>query len=109
MGGLPAPKPHHLKIFLSNKYCYAQVWRTADQHVVAAASTIEPPVQAALKEAGASLSCLQAASRVGELLAERAKQAGLDGVHWRRKHGEKFHGKRKALIEGMKEAGLPLI
>jgi ribosomal protein L18 len=53
--------------------------------------------------------CLVFPCRVGELLAERAKQAGLDGVHWRRKHGEKFHGKRKALIEGMKEAGLPLI
>lgn len=47
--------------------------------------------------------------RIGELLAQRAQQAGLSGVHWRRRHGEQFHGKRKALIDSMRVAGLPLI
>jgi large subunit ribosomal protein L18 len=47
--------------------------------------------------------------RIGELLAQRAQQAGLSGVHWRRRHGEQFHGKRKALIDSMRDAGLPLI
>ena len=47
--------------------------------------------------------------RIGELLAQRAQQVGLSGVHWRRRHGEQFHGKRKALINSMRDAGLPLI
>lgn len=46
---------------------------------------------------------------VGESLAQRAQAAGLSGVHWRRRHGEKFHGKRKALIDAMRAAGLPLV
>lgn len=70
MFGLPplpllVVQPFHLKLFLSNKYIYGQIWRAADQHVVAAASTIEAPVREALKEAGASASCSQAASRWG--------------------------------------------
>ena len=53
--------------------------------------------------------CPPLARRIGELLAQRAQQAGLSGVHWRRRHGEQFHGKRKALIDSMRDAGLPLI
>lgn len=34
-------KPYSLKLFLSNKYTYAQIVRKADGHIVAAASTIE--------------------------------------------------------------------
>ncbi|EFN57679.1 hypothetical protein CHLNCDRAFT_142852 [Chlorella variabilis] len=114
MFGLPplpllVVQPFHLKLFLSNKYIYGQIWRAADQHVVAAASTIEAPVREALKEAGASASCSQAASRVGQLLAERAQKAGVSGVTWPRRRGESYHGKRKALLDAMREAGLPLI
>jgi ribosomal protein L18 len=36
-----APKPHILKLFLSNKYTYAQILRKSDGNVLAAASTIE--------------------------------------------------------------------
>lgn len=36
-----ALKPYSLKLFLSNKYTYAQIVRKADGHIVAAASTIE--------------------------------------------------------------------
>ena len=47
--------------------------------------------------------------RVGELVAQRAQQVGLTGVHWPRRRGERFHGKRAALINAMRAAGLPLI
>lgn len=36
-----ASKSHHLKIFLSNRYAYAQAVRMTDGHVVAAASTTQ--------------------------------------------------------------------
>lgn len=47
--------------------------------------------------------------RVGQLLAERAQKAGVSGVTWPRRRGESYHGKRKALLDAMREAGLPLI
>ena len=52
--------------------------------------------------------CAQASARIGELLAERAKQAGVPAVHWQRKHGQRYHGKIRELLQSMNAAGLPL-
>lgn len=49
-----------------------------------------------------------AAALIGELLAQRAKAAAIDGVSWQRKQGQKFHGKAEALLKAMQSAGLPL-
>jgi ribosomal protein L18 len=51
---------------------------------------------------------LQAAGRVGEVLAQRATSADIPAVHWVRRRGQRFHGKVKELITSMREAGLPL-
>jgi len=56
---MSALKPYSLKLFLSNKYTYAQIVRKADGHIVAAASTIEK----ALQEGLASLSDTTGSSR----------------------------------------------
>ncbi|PRW59382.1 50S ribosomal L18 [Chlorella sorokiniana] len=109
MGGLPVPKPFHLKMFFSNKNVVAQIVRMADGHIVAAASTHEAVAKEALKAAGTSTSCKEAARAIGESLAQRAKDAGLEGVHWRRRHGESYSGKRKELIEALRAAGMPLV
>ena len=45
------------------------------------------------------------AKRAGELLAERAKSAGVDSCVFDR-GGYKFHGRVKALAEGAREGGL---
>ena len=45
---------------------------------------------------------------VGELVAKKAKEKDIPAVHWERKHGQKFHGKVKALLEAMQREGLPL-
>ena len=50
-----------------------------------------------------------AATVVGELLARRAHQAAVDGVHWERKRGQRYHGKIAALLTAMKAGGLPLV
>jgi ribosomal protein L18 len=47
--------------------------------------------------------------RVGELLAERAAAAGIDGVSWQRKHGQKYHGRVASLITSMQDKGLKLV
>jgi ribosomal protein L18 len=51
----------------------------------------------------------QSCGIVGRLLAERAKEAQIDGVHWVRKRGQKYHGRIAALLESMKDAGMPLV
>jgi large subunit ribosomal protein L18 len=45
------------------------------------------------------------AKRVGELVAERAKAAGIDGVVFDRA-GNKYHGRIAALADGAREGGL---
>jgi large subunit ribosomal protein L18 len=45
------------------------------------------------------------ARRVGELVAERAKAAGIDGVVFDRA-GNKYHGRVAAVADGAREGGL---
>jgi large subunit ribosomal protein L18 len=47
------------------------------------------------------------ARRVGELLAERAKAAGVEAVVFDR-GGNRYHGRVAAVAEGAREAGLAL-
>ncbi len=54
---MTAVKPHHLKIFLSNRYAYAQIVRVADGHIVAAASTIEKGLKEGLQSAADKMAC----------------------------------------------------
>ena len=51
---------------------------------------------------------LQAASIVGQTLAERAREQQISGVFWPRERGQQYHGKVAALIDAMREGGLPL-
>ena len=48
---------------------------------------------------------IEAAQKVGKLIAERAKEKGIDKVAFDRS-GYKFHGRVKALAESAREAGL---
>ena len=72
--------------------------------IVAAASTQEK----ALRESLPGCSDKAAASKIGELLAERAAAAEVPAVHWVRPKGKRFHGKTAALINSMTAAGLKL-
>jgi ribosomal protein L18 len=47
--------------------------------------------------------------RIGQLLAERARAVGIDGVQWRRKTGQKFHGRIASLLTSMQDYGLKLV
>lgn len=49
-----------------------------------------------------------AAAAVGRAIAARAKSASIDAVHFEKPRGKRFHGKLKALIDNMRDAGLPL-
>jgi large subunit ribosomal protein L18 len=86
-----------LAVYRSNKYIYAQVIDDIAGVTVAQASSRE-------KAASGSLS-VDTASRVGELLAARAKDAGVESVVFDR-GGYHFHGRVKALADAAREAGL---
>jgi large subunit ribosomal protein L18 len=81
------------------RHIYAQVISADGATVLAQASTLD----AALRE-GATGN-VDAAKKVGALVAERAKAAGINAVAFDRS-GFKYHGRIKALADAAREAGL---
>ena len=90
-----------LNVFRSLTNIYAQVIDDLNGHTLAAASTQD----AELREAVAGLKKVEAAKRVGTLVAERTKAAGINTVVFDR-GGYKYHGRIKALADGAREGGL---
>ena len=90
---------NRLTVFRSNGHIYAQIMINGGADVVAAASTVESAVKD--KNNGN----LEAAAKVGKLIAERAIEKGIQDVAFDRS-GYKFHGRVKALAEAAREAGL---
>ena len=90
-----------LAVFRSSKHIYAQVIDDVDGRTLATASTVEPDVKGQQAYGGNKA----AATVVGRVLAERAKQAGIDRVCFDRR-SYKYHGRVQALAEAAREAGL---
>jgi len=88
-----------LAVFRSNRHISAQVIDDRSGHTVAAASTAE----VALHDAGTGN--IDAAKKVGQLVAERAKAAGVEKVVFDR-GGNLYHGRVAALADAAREAGL---
>jgi large subunit ribosomal protein L18 len=86
-----------LSVFRSNKGVFAQLIDDRKGHTVAAVNWIEPELK--------SLTATDQAKRAGELLAERAKAAGVETCVFDR-GGYQYHGRVKALAEGAREGGL---
>jgi large subunit ribosomal protein L18 len=90
-----------LSVHRSSKNIYAQVIDDANGHTLASASTLDKELREALKT-GADI---EAAAKVGKLVAERAKQAGVSQVVFDR-GPYIFHGRVKALADAAREGGL---
>jgi len=90
-----------LSVFRSSKNIYAQIIDDARGQTLAAASTIDAGLRKELKT-GADTA---AAARVGKLIAERAKSAGVTTVVLDR-GGYHYHGRIKALADAAREGGL---
>ena len=90
-----------LSIFRSSKHIYAQVVNDANGTTLAAASTLDPEIRAQKSYGGNKA----AASVVGRVIAERAKQAGIDKICFDRR-SYKYHGRVEALAQAAREAGL---
>ncbi len=83
----------------SSQHIYAQVISADGGKVIASASTLDK----ALRE-GATGN-VEAAKKVGALIAERAKAAGVTRVAFDRS-GFKYHGRVQALADAAREGGL---
>lgn len=88
-----------LAVFRSLNHIYAQIIDDDSGNTLATASTVEKAL------AGATGGNIEAAKRVGQAIAERAKAAGIFNVVYDR-GGYVFHGRVKALIEATRESGL---
>ncbi|HET8639881.1 MAG TPA: 50S ribosomal protein L18 [Solirubrobacterales bacterium] len=86
-----------LSVYRSNRGVFAQLIDDAKGHTVAAVNWTEPELS--------KLTASAQAKRAGELLAERAKGAGVESCVFDR-GGYKYHGRVKALAEGAREGGL---
>jgi large subunit ribosomal protein L18 len=88
-----------LVVTRSSRHITAQVVDDAAGRTLASASTMEADLRGYEGDKSAK------SKRVGELVAERAKAAGVDGVVFDRA-GNKYHGRVAALADGAREAGL---
>ncbi len=91
-----------LCVFRSSAHIYAQVIDDQQGHTLVAASDIEEAVR---DRAGAEATKSDRAKIVGEIVAERAKEAGIGAVVFDR-GGFLFHGRVKAVAEGARSGGL---
>ncbi len=88
-----------LVVTRSTRHILVQVVDDLEGRTMASASTMEADVRAADTKKTAK------ARKVGELIAERAKAAGVETVVFDRA-GNKYHGRVAALADGAREGGL---
>ena len=86
-----------LSVFRSARHIYAQIIDDAAGKTLVAASTLEAELAGGSNRA--------AAEKVGKLLADRAKKAGINEVAFDRGHFL-YHGRVKALADGARAGGL---
>lgn len=89
-----------LVVHFSNKHIYAQVIDDTQGKTLVSANSTEK----ALAEEKLSAN-IESAVRLGKLLGEKAKAAGIDQVVFDR-NGRRYHGSVKAFADAAREAGL---
>lgn len=90
-----------LTVHRTPRHTYAQVFSGETGSVVASASTLSADVKKLVKYSGN----IDAATAVGQVIAKKAKAAGIEAVAFDRS-GFKYHGRIKALADSARENGL---
>ena len=98
------PKPHWLKVHLSNRYLNAQVVRKEDAHIIATASSKEREVRSALPDTATFDEA--ACGIVGKLLAERCQAQEIPQLDFELKPNQRYHGKLKVLLDTLIRNGI---
>lgn len=90
-----------LNVFRSAKHIYAQIIDDVQGVTLVSASTVDKSFGESLSNGGN----VEAARQVGELIAKRAKEKGIERVVFDR-GGYLFHGRVQALADAARESGL---
>ena len=90
---------NRLSVHRTPRHIYAQVVAPAGDRVLVSASTLDSDLR------GGKTGNIDAAAAVGRLVAQRAKEAGIEQVAFDRA-GYKYHGRVKALADAARESGL---
>ncbi|ALN59118.1 MULTISPECIES: 50S ribosomal protein L18 [Lysobacter] len=90
-----------LTVLRTGQHLYAQIFTADGSKVLATASTVQADVKEGLKNGKNA----DAAVKVGKMIAERAKAAGIEKVAFDRS-GYRYHGRIKALADAAREGGL---
>ena len=92
-------RTNRLCIYRTPRHIYAQIIAPTSGEVLASASTLDKSLRSG------KTGNVEAAKKTGELIAERAKAAGISKVAFDRS-GYDYHGRVKALAEAAREGGL---
>lgn len=95
------PDQPRLNVYRSLAHIYAQIVDDVSGHTLVAASSLDPEIKKAMGRGDNA----EAAKAVGKLVAERAKQKGIQEVVFDR-GGHVYHGRIAALADGAREGGL---
>ncbi len=90
---------NRLCVFRTPRHIYAQIISPSGAEVLASASTLDKSLR------GTATGNVAAATKIGAMIAERAKAAGVSKVAFDRA-GYNYHGRVKALAESAREGGL---
>jgi large subunit ribosomal protein L18 len=90
---------NRLSVHRTPRHIYAQIIAPAGDRVLASASTLDSELR------GGKTGNIEAAAAVGKLVAQRAREAGIEAVPFDRA-GYKYHGRVKALADAARESGL---
>ncbi|KAJ8602304.1 hypothetical protein CTAYLR_007869 [Chrysophaeum taylorii] len=96
-----------LNVFKSHNHIYAQVIDDVEGRTLAACSTLDKEVKEKIDNGGN----IAAASVVGAHLAEKLKDKGIESLYYDRfsgSHKYLFHGRVKALVDGVREGGIQI-
>ncbi len=94
-------KAYRLSVYRSNKHIYAQIIDDSNNKVLVSASTLESEVRNKMPNGGT----VKAAEYIGQRLAEKSKELGIDTIAFDRS-GYKYHGRVRALAEGARNGGI---
>lgn len=90
-----------LNVFRSANHIYAQIIDDTNGATLASASTVDPELKGQLQHGGN----VESAQKVGQLVAKRAIEKGIQAVVFDR-GGYLYHGRIQALADSAREAGL---
>ncbi|GMH11344.1 hypothetical protein Nepgr_013185 [Nepenthes gracilis] len=98
-------KPYVLKMHFTNKFVHAQVIHSPSATVAASASSQEK----ALRPSLGITRDVAAAALIGKVLGERLLVKNIPAVSVFLKREQKYHGKVKAVIDSLRDAGVKLL